>query len=116
MSIIQEIRQQPEWMRGIMFVLAIFVTISTAGMVWFNSFERDIFTLINPEDELPQKQYYVKVEDQSRFSLVALIGKGVGSLKAGMYALFDFDDVDGLSEKNKTDHGEVYLLPLSENR
>ena len=93
--------------------MCVVTTISLVGMVWFRSFEEDIFVLLNPEPE-KQEQFYA--ERSNRTPVVyANVTKALGSLRAAMYDAFGFFD-DYSSEQVKVEEeikGEAHELPLS---
>ena len=63
-----------------MFALCVVITISLVGLVWFRSFEEDIFVMLNPEPEKQEKFY---AEREQRTPLIyANITRGLGSMRA----------------------------------
>ena len=56
MSLFHEVRRQPRTTRQIMFVLSVVTTLSLVGMIWLNSFQKDMYALLNPASENPEDQ------------------------------------------------------------
>lgn len=112
-SLLQEIRRQPLWARELMFVFCVIITVSAAGAVWFDSFQHSIIALGNPGVDIDKKFF---VQTESRFSPLALIGKGVGFLRANVYSFLNIYDEDSASKNDKINGNAVYLLPLAEDR
>ena len=54
-SIIHEIRQQPHHVRELATILCTIVVVAVVVLVWFNSFQHNIYALLNPEPQ-PQAQ------------------------------------------------------------
>jgi hypothetical protein len=116
MSLLKEIKSQPHATRQLMFVLSVITTISIIGAVWFNSFQRDVFALLNPDEEFEEHFY---VEENGDITPLGIAGKGLGALRAGFYGLLNID-VDSNEENNDRSvdriNERVYLFPLSGNR
>ena len=99
-----------------MFGLCVITTISLVGMVWYNSFEKNLYVLLNPGENADQKYL---AENKKVPSLLGDIGKTAQDLKASFYNIFNLvksnkkENVEG--DKN-IDSGRVYTLPLSETK
>lgn len=99
-----------------MFALCCVTTISLVGLIWFRSFEEDLFVLLNPEQEKQDKFY---AEREKRTPLVyATISEAVVNLRATLYdALGFFDDYGTKEVKIEEEYkGEINELPLSRER
>ena len=116
MSFLDEIRKQPSHVREIMFWFSVVITVSLVGMVWFRSFEENLFVMMNPE---PEKQAKFYADRAGRTPVVyANVTKALGSLRATLYNSFGFFN-DYSSNEVKVDEeytGEVHKLPLSGDR
>lgn len=113
MSLLEEIRKQPAHIREVMFWFSVVITVSLAGMVWFRSFEEDLFVMMNPEPE-KQEQFYA--ERAKRTPVVyANVTKALGGLRATMYDALGFFGDYGSNEITIEEEytGEVHRLPLS---
>ena len=116
MSFLDEIRKQPRHHRETMFGLCVVTTISLVGMVWYNSFEKNLYVLLNPEETTNQRNL---AENKNMPSLFGDIGKTGQDLKAAFYNIFNLtnsDKKENVESGNNTDSGRVYLLPLSEKK
>jgi hypothetical protein len=113
MSLLEEIRQQPKHIRQIMFGLCVTITISMIGIIWYRSFEKNIFALLNPTEMQNQSQYA-----QNNSGLLSDIGGIFSGLGASI------KDMIGISKEintstnvdTTTDSNKPYLLPLSETK
>ena len=116
MSLLSDIQKQPRYIREIMFALCAIISISLVGIIWFRSFEKNLFVLMNPD---PAKQERFFAERDQRTPLVyANITKSLGSLRAAMYDAFGFfGDYNSNQVKIGEDlKGETHQLPLSGDR
>ena len=113
MSFLEEIRKQPMYVREVMFGLCVIITISLIGIVWFQSFEEDIFVTLNPEPD-KQEQFYASRAGRTPI-VYANITKALGNMRAALYDAMGFmgeytSNVVQVGEEYK---GEAYELPLS---
>lgn len=98
-----------------MFYLSVFITILLIGMVWFRSFQKNLYVLMNPEEDAEKA---LAVENASVPSLFGFIWQSVGEVK-GLVSGFLGDEVDtdgNLNRERKIESGKVYTLPLSERK
>jgi hypothetical protein len=112
MSILKEIHQQPEPVRHLMFLLSVIATVSFLGAIWLNSFQRDVFALMNPSDQY-EARYYAQGKP-SPFSPVAIANKGVDVLRAGIYTVLGLNKDN--SQNNNATQSPKPLLPLSKDK
>jgi len=114
-SFLNDIKNQPQQTREIMFGLSVFITILLVGMIWFHSFQRNLYVLMNPEDGL-EKAF--AVESLPAPSLFGFIWQSVGEVKGLVSGLFTNDQRpttnDQRQEKTEVESGKVYILPLPE--
>lgn len=114
MSFLDDIRKQPRHVREIMFGLCVVITVSIVGLIWFRSFEENLFVMLNT-DPAKQEQFYA--ERANRTPLVyANVTKALGSLRATMYSAFGFLDDYSSNEVKVEDEeykGGAKQLPLS---
>jgi len=114
MSFLDDIRKQPQHHREIMFGLCVITAVSLVGMIWYNSFQTNLYVLLNPEQTTDQRNL---AENKTAPSLFGDIGKTGQDLKAAFYSIFNLnsndkkDNVTGNTQTN--DSGRVYTLPLS---
>jgi len=115
MSFLNDIKNQPQHTREIMFGLAVFITILLIGMVWFRSFQRNLFVLMNPPEEVDRM---LAVENVPVPSLFGFIWQTAGEVKGLVSGLFTNNQRpttnDQRQEKIEVGGGKVYTLPLSD--
>lgn len=123
MKILDDIRNQPQGTREIMFSLSVFITVLMVGFVWFHSFQRNLYVLLNPEDGLEKA---LAVESAPVPSLFSFIGQSAGEVKGLVFGLLGnqetllrrgFGGQTGDEQgRIKIESGKVYTLPLSERK
>lgn len=113
MSFLNEIKKQPQHVREIMFGFCVIITVSLAGIVWFRSFEEDLFVMLNPEEE-KQERFYAERDQRTPLIYASVVG-ALGDLRATIYnALGFFNDYSSSGTKQEPEYtGEVHKLPLS---
>ena len=114
MSLLNDIRKQSQQTREIMFGLSVFITVLLVGLVWFNSFQKNLYALINPEEDVEKM---LAVENAPVPSLLGLIWQTTGEVKglvSGLFSGKEEKDIElkGFQEPSKGN--KVYTLPLSE--
>lgn len=114
MSFLDDIRKQPQHIREIMFGLCVVTTVSLVGMVWFNSFQKDMYALLNPE-EVQQEKFLAQENQRSLFGNLSKTFGDIGAIVSGFWGSGGSDNraKEGV-EKTETD--KIYLLPLSESK
>ncbi len=114
MSILDEIREQPEHIRKIMFGFCVITTVSIVGVIWYRSLERNLFALLNPDEIANQPKYA-----QTNSGLFGDIGSTFSDLGGTISNFVGFGDKaknakigtePGVATKES---GKAYLLPLS---
>ena len=116
MSLLDDIRKQPRHVREIMFGLCVVITVSLVGMIWFRSFEEDVFVMLNTDKEIRAKFY---AERDKNAPLYANLTKAVGELRAVLYNAFGFFDdynSEGVINIESDLEGKTYKLPISEDK
>ena len=96
-----------------MFALCVVITISLVGIVWFRSFEEDLFVMLNSEQTDLERFY---AEREKRTPLVyASVTQALGNLRATLYdALGFFEEYASQEVQVEEEYtGEVHELPLS---
>ena len=116
MSLLNDIRKQSQQTREIMFGLSVFITVLLVGLVWFNSFQRNIYALMNPEEDVEKM---LAVENAPVPSLLGLIWQTTGEVKGLVSDLFRGEEDRSVELKGFNDsakENKVYTLPLSEHK
>ena len=114
MSFLDDIRKQPQHVREIMFSLCVIITVSLVGMVWFSSFQKDMYALLNP-GEVQQERFLAQENQRSLFGNLGKTFGDIGSLLSGFWGSGSSGDKAG-GGVEKTEINKVYLLPLSKEK
>ncbi len=126
MSFLDDIRKQPQHHRQITFALCFITTVSMVRMVWYNSFQQNLYVLLNPGQTTDQRNFATAnggapskagAQNTDVPSLLGNLGKTGQDLKAAFLNIFNLtgnDKKDTIIENTKAnDPGRVYTLPLS---
>lgn len=114
MSFLDEIREQPRYIRETMFGLCVVITVSIVGIIWFRSFEKNLFVALNPQPE-KQEEFYAKRADREP-TLFAVFTTAFGNMQAAFYnALGLFEEESG-GAGPKEYIGGGRKLPISGDR
>ena len=96
-----------------MFGLCVVTTISFVGMIWFRSFEEDLFVMLNPEKE-KQERFYAERENRTP-TVYANLTEAFVNMRASIYGAMGF--LDEYSSKKAEEEeelmGEAKKFPLS---
>jgi len=111
MSLLHEIRHQPPHIRKLMFGLSIITTVSLVGMIWFQSFQSNMYALLNPETINPEDQRYYAVVDEKTKSPFALMKGAFKDVSASIFGIFGEDSGD-TAPARPTPGSSVRALPL----
>ncbi len=103
MSLLHEIRRQPLHIRKLMFGLSVITTLSLGGMIWFHSFQSNMYALLNPGEVNPEdERFYADVEKKTQSPFVFLKDTFVGA-GASILGIFGRDGT--------TEEGDVSSTP-----
>ena len=116
-SIIHEIRQQPHHVRELATILCTIVVVAVVVLVWFNSFQRNIYALLNPE---PQSQAQDQEFAQQSKSLFGSILHTLSDGKAQIFNIFSGNSnqaevVNSVPQTNNSSDAS-HPLPVSGNK
>lgn len=113
MSFLDDIQKQPKHVREIMFGMCVVITVSLVGLIWFRSFEEDLFVMLNP-DAGKQEKFYAE-RDKRTPVVYASLTQALGNLQATLYDAFGFlGDYSSKKVNNDKEYtGETHKLPLS---
>lgn len=114
MSILKNIQEQPQHIREIMFGLCVVTTVSLVGAVWFHSFQKDTYALLNPEEANTQK-FLAQENQKSLFDNLSGTFSDLGAALSGILGSGGPADQKDIGVE-KTSADKVYLLPLSEEK
>jgi hypothetical protein len=82
-------------------------------MVWYNSFQQNLYVLLNPGETTDQRNL---ADNKNTPSLLGNIGKTAQDLKASFSSIFNLinnDKKEDVESDKKTNSEKVYMLPLS---
>lgn len=130
MSFLDDIRKQPRHHREIMFGLCVVTAVSLVGMVWYNSFQQNLYALLNPDQDTAQKFLATApsgilsktgAENKNTPSLFSNISQTGKDLRAAFYSIFNLngekepntEQTGDVDSTGTNDSGRVYLLPIS---
>ena len=114
MSFLNDIKNQPQHTREIMFGLSVFITVLLIGTIWFRSFQKNLYALMNPPEEVDRM---LAVENAPVPSLFGFIWQSAGDVKGLVSGLFNSNanvTNEHANDANKIEGGKVYTLPLSD--
>lgn len=127
MKFLDDIRKQPQGIREIMFGLSVFITVLLIGMIWFRSFQKNLYVLMNPEEDVKKmlaRQNFpsenlgeLAIENAPVLSLFGFIWRTADDIKGLMLGLLDGNANvmnKHVNDTNNKESGKVYTLPLSE--
>ncbi|OGN16907.1 MAG: hypothetical protein A3C88_00475 [Candidatus Yanofskybacteria bacterium RIFCSPHIGHO2_02_FULL_50_12] len=112
-TLIHKARQQPRHIRELLAGLCTLVVVAVVVTVWFNSFERNLYALLNE----PQDQETQLAIEKSQ-SLLGSIGSSVkdfGLAMGQLFSLFNGKD-SNITINQDADEGQPYPLPVWGNR
>lgn len=113
-TIIHEIRNQPDHVRELATILCTVIVVAGVGFVWFHSFQRNVYTLLNPAPEAEERVF----AQESR-SLLSSMFEVFGQGKAQILDLFGDNQAAVSGRPSATDapaDSEAHPLPVSGNR
>jgi len=99
-----------------MFGLSVFITVLLVVMIWFRSFQRNLYALMNPPEEVDKM---LAAENTPVPSLFGYIWQTTGEVKGLVSELFNNQPPvtnNQRGERVKVESGKVYTLPLSEHK
>ena len=116
MKLLDEIRSQDRGVRELMFALCVITSISLVLTVWFRSFQKDVFVLLNP-DETSQQRFLAQLDKNP--SVFNFASKGFGNARALFYSLFNNNGQEKKSNEiiiQNDSQEEAHPLPVSGNK
>lgn len=97
-----------------MFGLAVFITVLLVGMIWFRSFQKNLYVLMNPEEDVGKM---LAVENTPVPSLFGFILQTTRNIKGLVSELFNGNTNitnEHMDNTNNVGGRKVYKLPLSD--
>ncbi len=90
-KIIHEIRRQPQHVRELATILCTIAVVAIVGLVWFHSFQKDIYALLNTDEQQDAQDRLFATESKS---LLSSMMDSLGSSKAQISELFSSKDTN----------------------
>ena len=110
--VINHIRSQPHHVREIATILCTVVVVVIVVWVWFSSFQKNIYTLLNPD-----QQSQDKVFAQESKSLFGSILETLSDGKAQISSLFSGkSQTDVINTSSPSSTNQPHPLPVTGNR
>ncbi len=115
MKLIHEIRQQPHHVRELTTLLCTIAVVAVVGLVWFHSFQKDIYGLLNPEEQKDAQDTLFATQSKSLFGSMF---STLGNSKAQILDLFSKKDtnVTPASSPTSSPAPVAHPLPVSNSR
>ena len=93
-----------------MFALSLITTLSLVGTVWLGSFKKNLYALLNPEEQVVDQRQYAAEDSTSPLGLFR-------DAAASLLSIFDRKEAVNKSfAPQETGSGEARPFPLSEPR
>ncbi len=117
-TIIHEIRNQPHHVREIATIVCTVAVVAVITFIWFHSFQKNIYTLLNPEEQTQSQDKVFAKESKSLFaSMFEVISNGRAQISNIFSSKESESDVINTQDQTTADEsGEVHPLPVSGNR
>ena len=98
-----------------MFGLSVFITVLLIGMIWFRSFQKNLYVLMNPKDDFEKA---LAVENVPMPSLFGYVGKSLAGIKGLISELFGGQQPENQETRlpGNQEAKKVYILPLSDSK
>ena len=109
MKIVHHIRQQPHHVRELATVLCTIVVVIIIGVVWLRSFKHEMFSLLNPTEQVSQDRQFAQ---QSK-SIFASLAQMVNDSRAQISEFFNHQTTDVVVPSVSPDASAVHPLPVT---
>lgn len=115
-SIIHEIRNQPQHVRELATVLCTIAVVAVVILVWFNSFQKNIYALLNPDQQLQAQDQQFAQQSKSLFgSILQTLGDGKTQI-LNLFGGKSQTDVVNPAPQTNNPSNAAHPLPVSGNR
>ena len=110
--IVREIRKQPQHIRELATILCTIAVVAVVVLVWYRSFQKDIYALLNPDQQIEAPDKFFAQESKSLFgSILQVLDEG----KAQISDLFNQDGETNVINQTDSDSKNVpHPLPVSQ--
>ena len=115
-NIIHEIRNQPHHVRELATVLCTIAVVAVVVLVWFNSFQKNIYALLNPDEQSQTQDQQFAQESKSLFgSILQVFSDGKAQISNLFSGKSQTDVVNTAPQTNSPDN-ITHPLPVSGNK
>ncbi|MEK7600865.1 MAG: hypothetical protein AAB463_02830 [Patescibacteria group bacterium] len=113
MPFIQDIQSQPQHVRELIFFLAVVLTITLVGALWFQGFRNDMYALLNPPTP-SDAPAIAQVSPEPTAPGTSGLANIFASLRANLAAVFGFSTASAPEEVESD--APVYTFPTTPDR
>lgn len=98
--------------RGIMFAFSVVTVLSLVGTIWFQSFQANLYALLNPEQEV-QKQDLAQAPGP-----LVMVGDILSNMRAAISNFLSGSGQESFDSDPGSGHNErrVYMFPIARDR
>ena len=98
-----------------MFGVCVIASVSVVGLIWLNSFEKNLYSLLNPDQQTEQRSF---AESENYLTPFASLGRAGKDLVASITDFLNMADGINFKEANNSQdqNSEPRLLPISGNK
>jgi hypothetical protein len=112
MSLLSNIRSQPEKTRRVIFILLSVITVTVVGTLWVGKIKRDLFALLNPNVE--DQRAFAEAQQVSHTGPIGFLERGIEKMQAMMGGLFSQEITKPSASPAVS--GNPLLLPLPKSK
>ena len=106
MSLLREIRSQPEHIRSVFMWLSVIISFSIVSFFWFKSTAKDFVAIVNPTPEI--ERAFAQEDQEATESLFANIGLSIKDFTREMNRLLGFtNEEDDININNQPKQAEI---------
>ena len=99
-----------------MFILSVVTTVSLVGLIWFRSFQKNLYVMLNP-DQQQQEEFFATVDkNNDATSLFGYIGQTFKDTYQNAKSLISGESAgnDDNPSYNRDVNNKVHVLPVSQ--
>lgn len=118
-SVIHEIRNQPKHVRELATLLCTIAVVAVVGLVWFRSFQKDMYAMLNPEQAGAEGGGQDQLFAQQSKSLFGSIFQILSDGKTQISSLFNKNQTDvtnGQASGDGSSDKATHPLPIVKDR
>ena len=114
-TFIKEIQKQDRSVREFMFALSIITSFSLVGMIWFSSFQKNMYAILNeaPEEET---KFFAQEESKNLFGYFKETYKDGKALIGNLFSRDSSESNDIQVQREEPNQNEVHVLPVSNTK